>query len=156
MSILPVKCVLVGDGAVGKTCLAISYTTNGFPEDYIPTIFDNYCANQMVDGRVVSLSIWDTAGQEDYDRLRPLSYPQTDVFILCAAVSSPVSFVNLETKWYPEVSHHCPDAKVVVVGTKADLRDDADVLVALALSTAGGGGCTALGHLDAQGSLATC
>nr|CDJ80322.1 Ras domain containing protein [Haemonchus contortus] len=62
--------------------------------------------------------------KEDYDRLRPLSYPQTDVFVLCFSIVSPVSFDNVATKWIPEIRQHCPDAPILLVGTKLDLRDE--------------------------------
>ena len=74
-----------------------------------------------------TLGLFDTAGQEDYDRLRPLSYPQTDVFLVCFSVTSPASFENVREKWFPEVRHHCPGVPCLIVGTQVDLRDDPSV-----------------------------
>ena len=82
----------------------------------------------MVDNSQVNLGLWDTAGQEDYDRLRPLSYPQTDVFLVCFSVISPASYENVKSKWIPEISSHAPGVPFILVGTKVDLRDDAEQL----------------------------
>ncbi|NXS03382.1 RHOA protein, partial [Oxylabes madagascariensis] len=72
----------------------------------------------------VELALWDTAGQEDYDRLRPLSYPDTDVILMCFSIDSPDSLENIPEKWTPEVKHFCPNVPIILVGNKKDLRND--------------------------------
>lgn len=127
-----VKCVLVGDGAVGKTSLVVSYTTNGYPTEYVPTAFDNFSAVVSVDGQPVKLQLCDTAGQDEFDKLRPLCYTSADVFLLCFSVVSPASFQNVPEKWVPEIRRHAPFAPLVLVGTQCDLREDVKVLIDLA------------------------
>ena len=87
-----IKCVVVGDLTVGKTCLLESYDSGAYQETYPKACYDNFSANLIVDERQVNLGLWDTAAQEDYDRLRPLAYPQTDVFLVCFSVVDPSSF----------------------------------------------------------------
>lgn len=65
---------------------------------YVPTVFENYVADVEVDGKHVELALWDTAGQEDYDRLRPLSYPDSHVILICFAIDSPDSLDNVQEK----------------------------------------------------------
>ncbi|KAE9989942.1 hypothetical protein EG327_002084 [Venturia inaequalis] len=128
------KLVIVGDGACGKTCLLITiantcfdssvFSKGTFPEVYVPTVFENYVADVEVDGKHVELALWDTAGQEDYDRLRPLSYPDSHVILICFAIDSPDSLDNVQEKWISEVLHFCSGLPIILVGCKKDLRFD--------------------------------
>ncbi|KAK4494286.1 hypothetical protein PRZ48_014584 [Zasmidium cellare] len=118
------KFVVVGDGGCGKTCLLISYSQGYFPEKYVPTVFENYITTveHKPSGKGVELALWDTAGQEEYDRLRPLSYPETDLLFVCFAIDCPNSLENVLDKWYPEVLHFCPTTPMILCGLKSDLR----------------------------------
>jgi small GTP-binding protein len=118
-----VKLVVVGDGAVGKTSLLISYATNNFPTDYVPTVFENYTARKKRGEDTILLHLWDTAGQEEYDRLRPLSYPGADVVLLCFSTVSQASYDAIRDKWAPEVNHYIHEVPHILVGTKIDLRE---------------------------------
>jgi len=120
--------MVVGDPSVGKTCMLISYTTNSFPGEYVPTVFDNYTANAIVEGHPINLGLWDTAGSDDYNQLRPLSYPGTDVFIICFNLVDMETYNNVKQKWHPEISHHNPKTPYILVGTKLDLRDNHEVV----------------------------
>ena len=125
---IKIKCVVVGDGAVGKTSMLMSHGHDSFPTEYVPTVFDNYQASVGVDGKEIALSLWDTAGQEDYDRLRPLSYPGTDVFLLCYSVVDRNSLANVSKKWKPEIDNNIQSVPIILVGTKLDLKTDEEYL----------------------------
>merc|ERR1711974_495815 len=111
--------------------MGISYTENRFPVDYVPTVFDNFTTGVEVDGKLINFALWDTAGQEEYSRLRALSYPETDIFLLCFSVVSRSSFDNIISRWLPEANHHCPEAKFLLVGLKTDLRTDPETFRSL-------------------------
>lgn len=117
------KIVIVGDPRVGKTCLLMSYATNSFPQEYVPSVFPDSSVNVMVDGKTVDLRLWDTCGDENA-RLRPLAYPDTDVLLVAFSLDNSISLEQVGTKWIPEVTHHCPGVPLILVGTKLDLRDD--------------------------------
>ena len=112
----PVRPVITGDGAIGKTSLTITYTTGTFPEEYIPTVIDSATADVTVDGKTVCLEIWDTAGHNGYDRLRPFAYMISDVVFLCFDIKDMNSFLNVKERWIPEIRHHAAIFIISVFG----------------------------------------
>lgn len=132
------KLVVVGDGACGKTSLLVAYKDDNFTTDYIPTVFENSTATVPVENKTIELSLWDTAGferqpspplshlvgQEDYDRLRPLSYPDSNVILVCFAIDKPDSLLNIQRKWIFELEQYCPNVPTILVGCKSDLRHE--------------------------------
>jgi small GTP-binding protein len=122
-----IKLTPVGDGAVGKTSILTSYTQNEVKGEYEPTVFDNYSAAVTVNGEKISLSLADTAGQEDFESLRHLCYPNTDIFFVVFSVDKRTSFDNAKAKWIPEIQDkkkvkNSYGVPIIVIGNKTDLR----------------------------------
>ncbi|XP_037655929.1 rho-related GTP-binding protein RhoQ-like [Choloepus didactylus] len=115
------KCVVVDAGAWGWRCLLLSNAKNIFPEESVPTVYDHYAFSFTVGGKQYLLGLYDTAGQEDYDRLRPLSYPMTDVFLVCFSVVAPDSLQNVKDEWVPKLKKYVPDVPFLLIGTHMDL-----------------------------------
>uniref|UniRef100_G3NSW3 Rho family GTPase 2 n=1 Tax=Gasterosteus aculeatus aculeatus TaxID=481459 RepID=G3NSW3_GASAC len=112
--LLRCKIVVVGDAQCGKTALLHVFAKNSYPEDYIPTVFENYTASFEIDKQRIELNMWDTSGKNDNLFLhRPHS-----VFV----------FLSVDTQWQGETQEFCPGAKVVLVGCKLDLRTDLNVM----------------------------
>ncbi|KAL2868300.1 putative Rho GTPase Rho 2 [Aspergillus lucknowensis] len=118
------KLVIIGDGACGKTSLLSVFTLGYFPTHYVPTVFESYVTDCRVDGRSVQLALWDTAGQEDYERLRPLAYSKAHVILIGFAVDTPDSLENVKIKWIEEANERCPGVPIILVGLKKDLREN--------------------------------
>jgi small GTP-binding protein len=122
-----IKTVTLGFGAAGKTSLLVTNTTGKFPSEYIPTVFDNYSQTGELNGCPYHVGLFEPGGGEDYERLRPLEYPQTDIFVLLFDISdNKEKFEQIHSYWWAEVNHHCPDVPIVLVGSKIDLRDHHD------------------------------
>ncbi|OHT12878.1 small GTP-binding protein [Tritrichomonas foetus] len=124
---IPLRVVAVGDGSVGKTCMLLVFKGDPFPEDYEPTIFENHHEMRQYEGKTYCLHLWDTAGQEEYNRLRPMSYAKADVVLICFALNNAESLKNVTARWILEVNEYCPSASVVLVGTKADLWNKEEI-----------------------------
>ncbi|XP_066971128.1 rho-related protein racC-like [Macrobrachium rosenbergii] len=120
-----IKVVIVGDGATGKTCLLLSYLNRVYPSEYVPTVFENHVGCFSDGENDNHISFWDTAGQHEYGKLRPLAYQDTTVFLVCFSVDNRASFSSVSSHWLPEVRKFCGlEVPTVLVGTKTDLRVD--------------------------------
>jgi len=126
---IDLKFVVVGDGAVGKTCLLQAFSSDEeINMEHVPTIFENSQKEYKVGSQKYNLDLWDTAGQENFDRLRPLSYKGVDCFLLCFDVSNATSLDNIKFKWIKEVNKAIEEGEghakgqVMLVGTKSDKR----------------------------------
>jgi len=110
-----------------QTSLLVTYTTNTFPQEHTPTIFNSHTVNVVVDDNKFKLNLWDVAGDgapsSSSERLRPLSYAETDVFLFCFSIDSPSSLESLQKKWHSEVTELYPNAPFIIVGLKKDLRN---------------------------------
>eukprot|EP00054_Salpingoeca_dolichothecata_P030140 m.242923 g.242923 ORF g.242923 m.242923 type:complete len:1107 (-) comp26599_c1_seq25:108-3428(-) len=120
------KCVVVGEAECHRKELLVSYTTNMFPTGYTPVVFENYVVKTELGGRPYSLNLHDISGQENFVGPRMSVYPQTDVFLIIFSIDNRVSFERVFQKWIPEVTHHCPRAPYLLVGTLGHLRDNED------------------------------
>ncbi|XP_043918749.1 rho-related GTP-binding protein RhoH [Protopterus annectens] len=118
-----IKCVLVGDSAVGKTALLVRFTSETFPDMYKPTVYENTGVDVFMDGNQISLGLWDTSGNDSFRGIRPLSYAQADVVLLCYSVTNHNSYLSVRNKWIGEVRSHLPKTPVLVVATQTDQRE---------------------------------
>ncbi|XP_067937402.1 uncharacterized protein [Watersipora subatra] len=119
-----IKCVLIGDGGTGKTSIIHYFMHRRRNESYIPTIFDNRSVEVMHGNTLTTVNFWDTAGQDAYDKLRPLSYSDAHVALLVFSVTSQTTLNNVMAKWHPEFRHYCRKVPFLLVGNKTDPMQD--------------------------------
>nr|KAG5694601.1 hypothetical protein BaRGS_015014 [Batillaria attramentaria] len=118
-----VHCAMLGDGMVGKTCLTLSYTQKVFTDNYTATVFENYPVPLKVGGEEFVISLFDTAGQSDYEGLRAYTYQESEVLVLCFSVCDRESFYSVVNSWVPEMKRHTKRKRpILLVGTQIDLR----------------------------------
>jgi Ras-related C3 botulinum toxin substrate 1 len=116
--------VSVGNSQVGKTAFWITLVQGRFPADYVHAAPMNGSCNMLISGKGIELNVQDPNGSEDYDRLRPRSYAQTDVFLICYNITDRASLTQVKNKWVLEIQHFCPNTPFILIGLKNDLRDD--------------------------------
>lgn len=131
-TLIETKLTVVGNGKTGKTSMLKLFKDYSFSSVYTPTSFDILTIERKYKKRTIKLNFWDTAGQEDFERLAPLHLPNTDLLVLCFSVCDLESYETLPTKWKTMIDFYCKDTPIVLIGCKTDLRHDAEEIKNLA------------------------
>jgi len=118
----PIKIICVGDGSVGKTSLLHRFADGEFPKEYVPTVFENKKKSMHFQGKDYELMLWDTAGQEGYERVRRMSYKNVQLVLCCYAIDNIASLENVQNVWSKEIQKFAPTSVQIIVGLKSDLR----------------------------------
>lgn len=121
------KVTMIGSGQAGKTSILLRLIDDTFNKDCEPTIFENKMITIVVEQIPISLHIWDTAGQEDFNSIIPLTYESTEIAIICYSVDDSYSYEAITEKWENEVRYYSENVEIVLVATKTDLRSDGRV-----------------------------
>ena len=125
-----IKAVAVGYGAVGKTSMILTIANGEYPGEYVPHAADISIITREIMSRTCNISFWDTAGHEGYERLRPVCYPGSDVFLLLFDVADhPHRFEGIQNYWLPELNHHCPHVPIILIASKKDLRANRETTI---------------------------
>ena len=126
----PIKLVVVGDDDLPKTKLLLMYSRGEIPISYVPTVFENFSHRIDFEDNFLIVSLWDTSGQEQYDRLRPLSYSNADIILILFDINRRKTFDNVNSKWGDEIRHYCDDVECILVGIHGEgencLSDESD------------------------------
>jgi len=126
--------VIAGDGVVGKSSILSVLVNQEFPETYVPTTFENSVINsadlnlKIDNNKIIDINLWDIAGQEEYEKMRPVAYQNADVVILCFSIDSIDSLKNITSKWIPEIKYYNDSVMFLLVGTKADIRENRQLI----------------------------
>ena len=124
------KTVAVGDRSVGETSMFFRYAWGKFPDENVSTVFESVSVNGEINGKLYNLGLYDTVGGEDFVELRPLSYPDTDVFLLLFSVFDSIEFFEgIYCHWWREITRYCPGVPIILLGSKIDLRKNGIVTI---------------------------
>jgi len=149
MEVHSISIGIVGDNGVGKTLLGSLFSrtcTDTSKYEYVPTVLEKHEANVECDGLIFHATFWDSSGSDliyvidcltlirksifvskgadEYDVLRPQSYQGLHGFLVCFSLTSPLTLERVRTKWAPEITRQNPDATMILLGLKQDLRDE--------------------------------